>query len=174
MTSAAGANNSTTSHAAAGPASPAARPTPASHPNWLARSKNARQLAERIGDAPDGVQYLIGRADWVANRVCDNLRADVVETPGAPADVLFLDETGHPRGQQVGRHRAATHRHRRPDRERPGVFLAYASKSGTASIDRALDRPGEWTDDPGRCTKAEIPEDTRFATEIQPARATPT
>jgi SRSO17 transposase len=44
------------------------------------------------------------------------------------------------------------------------VFLAYASRYGYALLDRELYVPKEWTDDPGRCQQAGIPEDRPFAT----------
>ena len=50
------------------------------------------------------------------------------------------------------------------------VYLAYASPTGHALIDRALYLPASWTDDPGRCAAAGIPRGTAFAT--KPALAT--
>ena len=52
-----------------------------------------------------------------------------------------------------------------------GVFLAYASRHGTAFLDRALYLPQEWTDDPKRCEEAGILEGTPFATKIRLAKA---
>ena len=52
-----------------------------------------------------------------------------------------------------------------------GVFLAYASRHGTAFIDLALYLPREWTDDPKRCRAAGVPEGTAFATKPGLARA---
>jgi SRSO17 transposase len=45
-----------------------------------------------------------------------------------------------------------------------GVYLAYATGAGHAFIDRALYLPKSWTDDPGRCRAAGVPEDVAFAT----------
>ena len=52
-----------------------------------------------------------------------------------------------------------------------GVFLAYSGRHGTAFLDRAPYLPKEWTDDPGRCQKAGVPEGTAFATKGQLAKA---
>lgn len=45
-----------------------------------------------------------------------------------------------------------------------GVFLASATPTGHALIDRALDLPKEWTDDSERCDAAGVPPTVRFAT----------
>ncbi len=136
--------------------------------------KNSWQLAEQIGeDAPYGVQHLLGRADWEPDEVRDDLRAYVVESLGDPGAVLVLDETGF---LKKGTHSAGVARQYtgtagRIENAQVGVFLAYASRHGTAFIDRALYLPKEWADDPGRCQKAGIPEGTAFATKTQLAKA---
>jgi SRSO17 transposase len=136
--------------------------------------KNAWQLAEQIGeDAPYGVQHLLGRSDWDPDAVRDDLRAHVVEALGDPDAVLVLDETGF---LKKGTHSAGVARQYtgtagRIENAQVGVFLAYASRHGTAFLDRALYLPKEWTDDPGRCKRAGVPEGTAFATKIQLARA---
>ena len=138
------------------------------------RRKNAWQLAEQIGeDAPYGVQHLLGRSDWDPDAVRDDLRSHVVEALGDPDAVLVLDETGF---LKKGTHSAGVARQYtgtagRIENAQVGVFLAYASRHGTAFLDRALYLPKEWTADPGRCKRAGVPEGTAFATKIQLARA---
>jgi SRSO17 transposase len=57
--------------------------------------KNGWQLAEVNGDAtPYGVQPLLGRAQWDADALRDDLRPYVVEPLGAPQAVLVVEETG--------------------------------------------------------------------------------
>jgi SRSO17 transposase len=53
-----------------------------------------------------------------------------------------------------------------------GVFLAYAvPAAGTrVLIDRELYLPKSWTEDPGRCAQAGIPDDAKFATKPQLAK----
>lgn len=135
--------------------------------------KNAWQLAEQIGDGdPYGVQYLIGRADWDPDAVRDDLRGYVVETLGDPEAVLILDETGFLKKgtKSAGVARQYTGTAGRIENAQVGVFLAYASRHGTAFLDRALYLPEEWTGDPGRCEEAGIPKGTPFATKIRLAR----
>src|SRR3954451_2651036 len=136
--------------------------------------KNAWQVAEQIGDAdPYGVQYLMGRAEWDPDDVRDDLRGYVVESLGDPEAVLILDETGVLKKgtKSAGVARQYTGTADRIENAQVGVFLAYASRHGTAFIDRALYLPREWTDDPGRCRGAGIPEGTAFATKPGLAKA---
>jgi SRSO17 transposase len=135
--------------------------------------KNSWQLAEQIGeDAPYGVQHLLGRSDWDPDEVRDDLRAYVVGSLGDPDAVLILDETGF---LKKGTHSAGVARQYtgtagRIENAQVGVFLAYASRHGTAFLDRALYLPKEWADDPARCKKAGIPEGTALVTKPQLAK----
>lgn len=136
--------------------------------------KNAWQVAEQIGDGdPYGVQYLMGRAEWDPDRVRGDLRGYVVETLGDPEAVLVIDETGFLKKgtESAGVARQYTGTAGRIENAQVGVFLAYASRHGTAFLDRALYLPKEWTDDPERCHAAGVPEGTAFATEPGLARA---
>jgi SRSO17 transposase len=129
--------------------------------------KNAWQLAEQIGDAdPYGVQYLMGRSDWDPEAVRDDLRDYVAEALGDADAVLILDETGFLKkgAHSAGVARQYTGTAGRIENAQVGVFLAYASRHGTAFLDRALYLPKGWTDDPERSKRAGVPEGTAFAT----------
>src|SRR3990170_5028960 len=57
--------------------------------------KNGWQLAEVAGDVtPYGLQHLLGRANWDADLVRDDLRGYVIEHLGDEEAVLIVDETG--------------------------------------------------------------------------------
>src|SRR5947209_6077191 len=57
--------------------------------------KNSWQLAEAVGDpTPYGIQHLLGRADWDADAVRDELQRYVTEHLGDPQGVGIIDETG--------------------------------------------------------------------------------
>src|SRR3954471_5151078 len=136
--------------------------------------KNAWQVAEQIGDAdPYGVQYLMGRSGWDPDAVRDDLRDYVAEALGDPDAVLVLDETGSLKKgtKSAGVARQYTGTAGRIEDAQVGVFLAYASRHGTAFLDRALYLPEEWTGDPKRCEGAGMPEGTAFATKPQLAEA---
>ena len=115
----------------------------------------------------------MGRSDWEPGEVRDDLRAYAVEALGDDEAVMILDETGF---LKKGKHSAGVARQYtgtagRIENAQVGVFLAYASRHGTAFLDRALYLPKEWTDDPGRCQEAGIPEGTAFATKTELAKA---
>src|SRR3954471_17049123 len=136
--------------------------------------KNAWQVAEQVGDAdPYGVQYLMGRAEWDPDAVRDDLRGYVVEALGDDEAVMILDETGFLKkgAHSAGVARQYTGTAGRIENAQVGVFLAYASRHGTAFLDRALYLPEEWTEDPERCEGAGVPETTAFATKPQLAEA---
>ena len=135
--------------------------------------KNSWQLAEVSGDAtPYGFQYLLGRADWEADAVRDELRHYLVQHLGSLDAVLVIDETGFPK---KGRHSAGVACQYsgtlgKIDNCQVGVFLRYASQLGHTLLDRELYVPQEWMHDRERCRKAGIPEARRFATKPQLAQ----
>ncbi len=135
--------------------------------------KNCWSIAERRGaKTPDALQHLLSRSVWDADLIRDDLRGYVVEHLGHPDAVLVVDETGDLKKgvHSVGVQRQYTGTAGRIDNSQVAVYLAYASPTGHALIDRALYLPASWTDDPDRCTASGIPKDIGFAT--KPALAT--
>src|ERR1700760_220326 len=136
--------------------------------------KNSWQLAEEAGHKkPYGFQHLLGRAEWSADEVRGDLVAYVREHFNDAGAVLVIDETGFLKKglKSAGVARQYTGTAGRIENAQAGVFLAYASRLGTAFLDRALYLPREWTDDPARCEAAGVPGGTTFATKIRLARA---
>ena len=139
-----------------------------------AERKNGWQMAEWLGEAsPHAVQHLLGRADWDADALRDDLFAYAAETLGAPGGVLIVDETGFVKKgkKSCGVARQYSGTAGRIENSQIGVFLAYVSPKGHALVDRALYLPKEWTGDPERCREAGVPEGTGFATKIALAKA---
>jgi SRSO17 transposase len=135
--------------------------------------KNGWQLAEHAGEAtPDGMQRLLATATWDPDLVRDDLRGYVVEHLGDPAGVLVVDETGFLKkgSTSVGVQRQYSGTAGKVDNCQLGVFLAYASGTGRAFIDRELYLPRVWTEDPARCRAARVPEEVEFRTKPQLAR----
>src|SRR5260221_5462334 len=136
--------------------------------------KNGWQLAEAAEDrTPYATQHLLGRADWDADAVRDDLRAYVVEHLGAPEAVLVVDETGvvkkgHASAGVAKQYVGVVGK---IENAQVGVYLAYASPQGTAFLDRTLYLPEEWTGDPARCHQPGLPETVGFATKPQLAQA---
>ncbi len=135
--------------------------------------KNSWQLAEASGDAtPHGIQRLLGRANWDADAVRDDLRAYVVEHLGETDGVLIVDETGFLKkgDKSVGVQRQYSGTAGRIENCQVGVFLAYRSSRGAAFLDRTLYMPKSWTNDASRRREAGVPEDVTFATKPELAR----
>ena len=129
--------------------------------------KNGWQLAEHLGEPhPRGVQRLLASAQWDADAVRDDLRAYVVKHLGDPCGVLVIDETGFIKKgtKSVGVARQYSGTAGRTENCQVAVFLAYATPTGRAFLDRALYLPTTWTEDVARRGEAGIPETVRFAT----------
>jgi SRSO17 transposase len=129
--------------------------------------KNGWQLAEHLGEAhPRGVQRLLANAQWDAEAVRDDLRAYVVEHLGDPRGVLVVDETGFVKKgtKSVGVAHQYSGTAGRTENCQVAVFLADATPTGRAFLDRALYLPSVWTEDAARRAEAGIPETVAFAT----------
>jgi SRSO17 transposase len=138
--------------------------------------KNGWQLAEALGDrAPHGVQHLLGRAEWSADAVRDDLLGYVQEHLADPQGILIIDETGFLKkgAKSVGVARQYSGAAGRVENCQIGVFAAYVSPRRANSrtlIDRALYLPKPWAEDAARRREAHVPEAVRFATKPQLAR----
>jgi SRSO17 transposase len=135
--------------------------------------KNGWPLAEHLGDPnPDGVQHLLGRADWDADAVRDELTRYAAEHLGDPAGVLIVDETGFLKtgAKSCGVARQYSGTAGRIENCQVGVFLGYATRRGRALLDRALYLPKEWANDADRRKEAGVPKAVEFATKLVPAR----
>ena len=135
--------------------------------------KNSWQLAEQAGDpSPYGVQHLLGRAQWDADSVRDDLQAYVIQHLAGSDAVLILDETGFLKkgDKSVGVARQYSGTAGRIENCQIGVFLVYASSKGRTFLDRELYLPKTWTDDTQRCAEAGVAEQVCFATKLQLGR----
>jgi SRSO17 transposase len=139
-----------------------------------AERKNSWQLAEVAGNAtPYALQHLLGRANWDADEVRDDLREYVVEHLGDDGSVvLVVDETGFIKkgDKSVGVKRQYTGTAGKTENCQVGVFLAYTSRRGQAFIDRELYLPEEWAEDKERRERAGVPERIGMRTKPQLAK----
>ena len=134
--------------------------------------KNGWQMAEYLGEkTPYSIQQFIYRGKYSADGLRDDLRDYVAKNIGDEDGVCVLDETGF---LKQGKHSCGVKRQYsgtagRIENCQIGVFLTYASQKGHSPIDRRLYIPQEWINDPERCKKAGVPEDTIFQTKPQMA-----
>ena len=135
--------------------------------------KNGWQLAEMAGDAtPYGLQHLLGRANWDADELRDDLRQYVVERLCDEEAVLVVDETGFIKkgDKSVGVKRQYTGTAGKTENCQVGVFLAYASRRAQAFIDRELYLPEEWAQDEQRRRKVGVPDEVGMRTKPELAK----
>jgi hypothetical protein len=135
--------------------------------------KNCWTIAEHAGQAsPDGLQHLLAGAVWDEHAVRDDVRDYLVEHLADPEAVLVVDETGDLKkgSHTVGVQRQYTGTAGKVDNAQVAVYLAYATGAGHGMIDRELDLPQGWIDDPGRCRAAGVPDQVGFATKPELAR----
>jgi len=125
-------------------------------------------LAEVAGNAtPYGLQHLLGRANWDADAVRDDLREYVLEHLAGEESVLLVDETGFIKkgDKSVGVKRQYSGTLGKRENCQVGVFVAYASeRGGQAFIDRELYLPEEWAEDKERRERAGVPEEVGMRT----------
>jgi SRSO17 transposase len=134
---------------------------------------NCWTIAEHAGEVhPRGMQRLLSQAVWDADEVGEELRGYVSERLGDPGAVLVVDETGDVKKGTctVGVQRQYTGTAGRIENAQVAVYLTYAAPRGYALMDRALYLPKAWTNDPGRCAAAGVPDDVEFATKPTLAR----
>src|SRR5215213_580709 len=135
--------------------------------------KNCWTIAEHAGQAtPDGLQHLLAGAVWDEHAVRDDVRDWLLEHLADPEAVLVVDETGDLKkgARTVGVQRQYTGTAGKVDNAQVAVYLAYATGAGHGVIDRELDLPQGWIDDPARCRAAGVPDQVGFATKPELAR----
>jgi len=135
--------------------------------------KNGWQIAEQVGNAnPYRVQHLLGRAQWDAEKLAQEVRQYGVEGLGESDDIFAVDETGFLKqgnqsvGVQVQYYGTTGHL----ENCQVGVFLAYITGKGHTLIDRRLYLPKSWAEDALKRDKVGVPETVRFAPKAQLAQ----
>jgi SRSO17 transposase len=134
----------------------------------------ARVCPENVRSAHQSMNHLVASADWD-----DHAMLGVVAKQVAPELVKkddrcwwIVDDTSHAKKGQhsVGVARQYSGRLGKTDNCQIAVSLSLANSCGSVPLDYRLYLPKEWTDDPGRCRKAGVPEGLEFRTKGQIAR----
>src|SRR5262245_59017582 len=122
---------------------------------------NAENLAEAVeGASPRVLQSFRTEAWWDDQAVTRRLQQVLAPRLAHPDAVWAVDESGFPKQgkKSVGVARQYCGALGKKANCQVGVFLAYVSPRGRALVDKRLYLPREWTDDPGRCAAAGVPE----------------
>jgi SRSO17 transposase len=126
--------------------------------------KSVEPIASRAGVARKNLQMFVGQGAWDDDRVMAELRRHVREELAEEDGVLVLDPSAFPKkGQEsCGVARQWCGRLGKTENCQIAVFLAYTSARGHAPLDRRLDLPQEWVDDPDRRERGHVPEDLTY------------
>lgn len=128
--------------------------------------KSAGAMAERMPDGNEqSLQQFVSQSTWDFRAVRKRSTLRVVSQLPKRGQLLF-DDTGFPKSGEhsVGVARQYSGTMGKIGNCQIGVSLHYATDQGSMPLDFELYLPEVWTNDPARCQKAGIPEDTALKT----------
>jgi SRSO17 transposase len=124
--------------------------------------KNIYAISEVVPDTDErNLQQFITHSKWSTREVLDHVARDANELIGDATDAaLIIDESGFAKQgkMSVGTSRQYLGRLGKVDNGQVAVFGVLAKGRFATAIDTRLYLPKEWTDDPERCNRADIPE----------------
>ena len=125
--------------------------------------KNMDRMAEVVPEAKSrNLQQFLTHSKWDYRGVMDHVACDVDKVLGDSKDAcLLIDESGFAKQGKgsVGVSRQWLGRLGKVDNGQVAVFGALANGQFSVPIDARLYLPEKWTNDPGRCKRAGVPED---------------
>ena len=132
--------------------------------------KSCWQLGEQAGHAtPRRMQALLAEYAWDWRAVLERLQRFILAHLADPEAILVLDETAElKKGIMtvgVGRQHAGITG--QIENCQTVVFLAYVTARAHTLFDFCLYLPKQWSGDAGRRRRAQVPEDTAFATKTE-------
>ncbi len=123
--------------------------------------RNMERMAEVVPDSNDQVfQNFLTHSSWDYRPVLDRVAEDTNRLFGNRANTgLIIDESGFEKKgkRSVGVARQWNGRLGKVENSQVGVFAALVNEGNVGLVDTRLYLPTEWTDDPARCAKANIP-----------------
>lgn len=127
--------------------------------------KNMDRMAEVVPDSRSrNLQQFITHSKWDWREVIDHVALDADKLLGDPQEAcMLIDESSFKKQgkNSVGVSRQWLGRLGKVDNGQVGVFGALANGEKVCPVDARLYLPEEWTEDPGRCEAAGIPEEER-------------
>jgi SRSO17 transposase len=127
-----------------------------------AQKRNMERMAEAVPDSDEQVlQNFLTHSSWDYRAVMDRVasKADVLMGGAEIGAGLYVDESAF---QKKGEHSVGVARQwngrlGKQDNCQVGVFGALGRGDRVSLIDARLYLPQEWTDDPRRCERADVP-----------------
>jgi SRSO17 transposase len=121
--------------------------------------KTAEPIANRAGVEHKNIPFFIGSGRWDDEAILGELRRHVRRVLGDSEAVLVLDPSAFPKKgtESCGVARQWCGRLGKVENCQVGVFLADSTRRGAVLVDRQLDLPREWAEDPQRRAKAHVP-----------------
>ncbi len=136
--------------------------------------KNMERMEEVVVDTnQQQLQHMTTDADWDHQAVMDQVAGDCdVLLGGSDDSVLILDESSFlKKGKSsVGVARQWCGRHGKVDNCQVAVYSALARGDEVGLLKGQLYLPKEWSNSPGRCKKAGIPQAERQMLTLEPKR----
>jgi len=127
--------------------------------------KNMDRMAEVVPNSKSrNLQQFLTHSKWNHREVIDHAAQDADKLLGdAKNACLLIDESGFAKQgkESVGVSRQWLGRFGKVDNGQVAVFGALSKGRFAAAIDVRLYLPEQWTDDPGRCEHAGVPEEAR-------------
>src|SRR3954471_3795468 len=126
--------------------------------------KTAEPIAIEAGLPRQPIQLFVGAGKWDDEAVMGELRQHVREELAEPDGVVVIDPSAFPKKgtESCGVARQWCGRLGEVDNCQVGVFLAYATATGYAPLDRRLYLPEDWADDDERREKCHVPAGVKF------------
>src|SRR6266404_3497985 len=126
-----------------------------------AQKRNMERMAEAVPDSDEQVlQNFLTHSSWDHRGIMDQVASNANTCIGAEVGTgLYIDESAFAKkgDQSVGVARQWNGRLGKQDNCQVGVFGALGRADRVGLIDARLYLPKEWTDDPRRCDRADVP-----------------
>src|SRR3954466_7277197 len=126
--------------------------------------KTCEPIASQAGLHRKTLQTFVGAGAWDDEAVLTELRQQVREELAEPDGVVVIDPSAFPKKgtESCGVARQWCGRLGKVDNCQVGVFLAYATATGYAPLDRRLYLPEDWAEDTTRREKCHVPPEVEF------------
>jgi SRSO17 transposase len=131
--------------------------------------KTCEPIARRENLHRKPIQFFVGAGKWDDEAVMAEMRKHIASEIGDPGGILILDPSAFAKKGRAscGVKRQWCGRLGKVENCQVGVFLAYATNSDWAPLDRRLFLPRDWAADTVRRHKTHVPDEIVFSTKVE-------